>query len=74
MRPSERIVFLILLERSDNADCSVPTFLTPSLRQLADAAGYSVSTTTEALTHLEKHRWIARTRSKGGQGRKRPTS
>lgn len=69
MRPSERIVFLILLERSDNADCSVPAFMTPSLAQLADATGYSVSATKEALTHLGRHGWVARTRG-GGRGHK----
>jgi hypothetical protein len=70
MRPSERIVFLILLERSDNTDCSVPAWITPSLAQLADAAGCTVSTTAEALSHLEKHGWLTRARSKGGRGQK----
>jgi hypothetical protein len=70
MRPSERIVFLILLERSDNTDCTVPAFMTPSLAQLADATGYTVSATKEALTHLEKHGWLSRARGAGGRGHK----
>src|SRR5438046_1316600 len=69
MRPSERIVFLILLERSDNTTCSVPSFMTPSLTQLADAARYSNSATAEALTHLERHGWVTGARG-GGRGRK----
>lgn len=70
MRPSERIVFLILLERSDNADCSVPGWRTPSLDQLADETRYTISATKEALAHLEKHGWLIRQRSAGGRGRK----
>jgi helix-turn-helix protein len=70
MRPSEKIVWLILLERSDNANCTVPAFMTPSLAQLSDAVGYSRSTTAEALAHLERHGWIYRERSKGGRGHK----
>jgi hypothetical protein len=69
MRPSERIVFLILLERSDNADCTIPAFMTPSLAQLADATGYSMSATKEAIVHLERHGWLTRTRG-GGRGHK----
>ena len=70
MRPSERIVFLILLERSDNADCTIPAFMTLSLAELADSAGYTISAAAEALTHLERHGWLTRTRSKGGKGHK----
>lgn len=70
MRPSERIVFLVLLERSDNTDCTIPAYMTPSLPQLADATGYTVSTAKEALTHLEKHAWMTRARGPGGRGRK----
>jgi hypothetical protein len=70
MRPSEKIVWLVLLERSDNADCTVPAFMTPSLAQLADTVGYSISTTAEALAHLERHGWVCRDRSKGGRGHK----
>ena len=70
MRPSERIVFLTLLERSDNGDCSIPAFVTPSIAQLADATGYTASAATEALRHLEKHGWVIRQRSPGGRGHK----
>jgi hypothetical protein len=50
-------VFLTLLERSDNGDCKVPNFLTPSLVKLADEIGYSKSATAAALAHLELHGW-----------------
>jgi hypothetical protein len=70
MRPSERIIFLTLLERSDNADCAVPRYMSPSLAGLADMTGYTISATKEAITHLEKHGWLIRGRSPGGRGHK----
>jgi DNA-binding MarR family transcriptional regulator len=70
MRPSERLVFFVLLDRADNSDCTIPAFMTPSLPQLAEAIGYSPSAAAEALSHLEKHGWLERSRSKGGRGRK----
>jgi hypothetical protein len=63
MRKSERLVFFVLLERSDNYTCTVPDFMTPSLAQLAAEAGCWTSTAAEAITHLEKHGWIIRKRS-----------
>ena len=62
-------MYLILLERSDNSTCSVPGFMTFSLPQIADAAGYTLSATKEALAHLERHGWLIRTRG-GGRGHK----
>jgi len=70
MRMSERAVFYVLLERSDNGDCSIPAHMTPSLVQLAEACCCSKSTVALALSHLEWHGWITRKRSKGGQGYK----
>ena len=70
MRPSERIAFLTLLERSDNNDCTVPVWMTPSLARLAWMTGYTESAICEALNHLEKHGWLARSRSRGGRGNK----
>lgn len=67
---SERAVFYVLLERSDNADCSIPAHMTPSLAQLAEACCCSKSAVALALNHLEWHGWLIRTRSKGGRGRK----
>ena len=70
MRLSERAVFYVLLERSDNADCSIPAYMTPSLAQLADACCCSKSTAVLALNHLEHHGWIQREPTAGGRGRK----
>jgi Helix-turn-helix domain len=70
MRMSERAVFHVLLERSDNGDCMVPDYMTPSLVQLAEACCCSKSTAALALSHLERHGWLTRKRSKGGQGHK----
>ncbi len=70
MRLSERAVFHVLLERSDNGDCSVPAHMTPSLVQLAGACCCSKSTAAAALGHLEWHGWLIRKRSKGGRSRK----
>jgi len=70
MHSSERVVFYALLERSDNGDCSIPVHMTPSLVQLAEACCCSKSTVALALNHLERHGWITRKRSKGGQGHK----
>jgi hypothetical protein len=66
----ERIVFLTLLDRSDNTDCTVPGFLTPSLKRFAEEIGYSKSTTAAAMAHLEEHGWLIRTRAKPGRGHK----
>jgi hypothetical protein len=63
MRLAERAVFYALLERSDNADCSIPAHMTPSLMQLAEACCCSKSTAAGALTHLELHGWVVRHRS-----------
>ena len=70
MRMSERAIFYALLERSDNGDCSIPAFMTPSLVDLAEACCCSESTVKLALNHLEWHGWITRKRSKGGRSRK----
>ena len=70
MRLSERAVFLALLERSDNADCSIPAYMTPSLVVLAETCCCAKSTAAAALDHLERHGWLTRKRSKGGQGHK----
>lgn len=71
MRLSERAVFYALLERSDNADCSIPAHMTPSLIQLAEACCCSPSTVKLALAHLEAHGWIERKRiSRPGRGHK----
>lgn len=61
MRASERLIFYALLERSDNADCSIPAHMTPSLIQLAEACCCSKSTVALALDHLEAHGWLTRT-------------
>jgi hypothetical protein len=60
---SEKTVFYALLERADNADCSVPAFMTPGLAQLAEAVGGSKSTVVLALNHLEHHGWVIRKRA-----------
>jgi hypothetical protein len=70
MHLSERAVFLALLERADNEDCSIPPYVTPSLVQLAEMAGCSKSAAALALGHLEWHGWVERKRSKGGRSRK----
>src|SRR5207253_10353553 len=70
MRLSERAVFYALLERSDNADCSIPAHMTPGLAQLAEACCCSKSTVALALEHLEAHGWVTRKRGKGGRSRK----
>jgi DNA-binding MarR family transcriptional regulator len=70
MRLSERAIFYALLERSDNADCSIPAHMTPGLAQLAEACCCSKSTVATALDHLERHGWIKRKRSKGGRALK----
>jgi DNA-binding MarR family transcriptional regulator len=70
MRMSERAVFYALLERSDNADCTVPAYMTPSLEQLAEAVCCSKSTAAAALDHLDHHGWVVRKRSKGGRSHK----
>jgi hypothetical protein len=70
MRPAEKVVFLILLERSDNTDCTVPDFMTPSTKDLADMCGYTAWWTRGAITHLEKHGWIIRGHTRGGRGHK----
>jgi hypothetical protein len=70
MRLSERAIFYTLLERSDNSDCSIPAHMTPSLAQLAAAACCSKSTAALAVSHLERHGWLTRKRSKGGRSRK----
>lgn len=71
MKASERLVFYALLERSDNADCSIPARMTPSLLQLAEACCCSKSTAVRALDHLEHHAWITRSRVKNpGRGHK----
>ena len=70
MRLSERAVFYALLERSDNADCSIPANMTPSLVQLAEACCCSKSSVALALNHLEEHGWIIRKRTgKGSTGK-----
>jgi hypothetical protein len=71
MKLSERAVFYALLERSDNADCSIPPRMTPSLQQLAEACCCWKSTAVRALDHLEHHAWITRDRvKKPGRGHK----
>jgi hypothetical protein len=71
MRMSERVVFYVLLERSDNADCSIPATMTPSLVQLADACCCSKASVKRALNHLERHGWLTRTRvTNPGRGHK----
>jgi DNA-binding MarR family transcriptional regulator len=70
MRLSERAVFFALLERSDNGDCSIPAYMTPSLVQLAEAACCSKSTAAAALDHLEWCRWVERKRTRGGRSQK----
>jgi DNA-binding MarR family transcriptional regulator len=70
MRMSERLVFYALLERSDNADCSIPPRMTPSLQQLAEACCCATSTVKLALNHLERHGWVVRKHTNGGRGRK----
>jgi hypothetical protein len=70
MRPSERLVFFVLLERANNDDCAVPDFMTPSLVQLADDTGLSKKTVRAGLNHLESHGWVHRARSAGGRGHK----
>jgi DNA-binding transcriptional MocR family regulator len=63
MHLSEKAVFYALLERADNNDCSIPTYMTPSLDQLAEAVGGVKSTVVRALDHLEDHGWLTRTRT-----------
>jgi hypothetical protein len=70
MRLSERAVFLALLERSDNDDCSIPAKMTPSLVQLAESCCCSKSTAALALDHLAWHGWVDRTRTRGGRSHK----
>jgi hypothetical protein len=70
MQMSERVVFYVLLERADNADCTVPAFMTPSLAQLAEDCSCSKASVATALRHLEHHGWVERNRSKGGRGHK----
>jgi hypothetical protein len=68
MRTPERAVFLALLERSNNDDCSIPPKMTPGLAGLAEMACCSKSTVALALKHLERHNWLTRKQSKGGAG------
>jgi DNA-binding MarR family transcriptional regulator len=70
MRLSERAVFLALLERADNSDCTIPGYMTPSLVQLAASCCCSKSAVAAALTHLESHGWLTRARGKGGRSHK----
>jgi hypothetical protein len=70
MRLSERAIFYALLERSDNGDCSIPVYMTPSLAQLAEACCCSKSTAALAVDHLALHGWLIRRRSKGGRTHK----
>jgi hypothetical protein len=76
MQMSERVVFYALLERADNADCSIPAFMTLSLAQLAEACCCSRASVKAALRHLERHGWMIRKRTgskdsgKTGRGHK----
>jgi hypothetical protein len=71
MRLSERAVFLALLERSDNADCSIPVQWAPSVAQLAGMCCCSASTVKLALGHLERHKWLIRdSKPNAGRGHK----
>lgn len=71
MRLSEKAVFYVLLDRADNADCSIPGWMTPSLVQLAEACGCSSSTVKLALNHLELHKWLNRdSKPNAGRGHK----
>lgn len=71
MRLSERAVFYALLERADNATCVIPSRMTPSLVQLAEACCCAKSTAALALEHLEAHGWVIRTRTpRPGRGHK----
>lgn len=71
MRMSERTIFYALLERSDNADCSVPANMTPSLVQLAESCCCSEASVKRALNHLERHGWVTRARVRNaGRGHK----
>jgi DNA-binding transcriptional MocR family regulator len=67
MHVSERVTFYALLERSDNADCTVPDFMTPGLDTLAKMTCCSKGLVVRALNHLELHGWLSRKRG-GGRG------
>jgi hypothetical protein len=65
---SEKAVMLCLLSRSNNHDCIVPTWRTPTESQLAADASVSLSRLKDLLRHLARHRWLA---VKSGRGRPR---
>ncbi len=54
---AEKIIYLILLERSDNSDCTIPQHMTPRASALAGRAGLSLRTVRRALRHLAIHGW-----------------
>lgn len=67
LRPNERLVMLVLLDRANNDDCTIPHWLAPSLAAVEHDTGLAHSTVITALAHLEKHGWLRREGQKRGQ-------
>lgn len=55
---SERVVYLILLERSDNDDCKIPPRMAPRIAAIAHRGGMSTRSVRRALSHLMYHGFL----------------
>jgi hypothetical protein len=55
---SERAVMLTLLRRSDNADCTVPPWNTPTIAVLAAEIPVTERRLRRILAHLAAHGWL----------------
>jgi hypothetical protein len=65
LQPSERLVFLTLLEHADNSDCAIPERMTPTLAQLGDWTALDRRTVQRSIQHLDQHKWLAREPGRG---------
>jgi hypothetical protein len=67
LKPNERFIMLVLLDRANNDDCTIPAWCSPSLQAVEHDTGLAHSTVVKSLAHLEMHLWLAREGQKRGQ-------
>lgn len=69
LAPTDKLVFLMLLEGADNTNCTVPDYMTPTTPELAVWTSLSLATVKRSIRHLELHGWLQRDPGRG-RGRK----
>ena len=67
LRPNEKLVMMVLLDRADNDDCAIPVWRSPSLLAVEHDTSLAHSTVVKTVAHLEMHGWLERSGQKRGQ-------